>query len=132
MDRVGDVVFATALAVESKAKVSIQRSSGRYKLTVRRMIGPVRRGKAGRGIKHWSAPPGHPPNTDTGNLANSIRSKKITRYKSIVTCSVLYGLPLELGHHTKGGKFVAARPFMRPALESQRVNFQQRIAKVLK
>lgn len=67
--------------------------------------------------------PGRPPNRQTSNLINSINTQKKSVGVYIVTDGTEYGLPLELGHHIslrgKQGpmQFVAARPFMVPALD---------------
>lgn len=137
----GEVVMATAFIIEGEAKRSLMRRKSKYKkyttvsgrVVARRRNGKVIGGRVKK-IKriHWSSAPGDPPNTDTGFLANSIYSKRLTFYKSQVICTARYALPLELGWRTKTGKAVPARPFMRPALEKNRNRFHNMVKGVIR
>lgn len=62
--------------------------------------------------------PGQPPGVDTGTLKNSIRTGKVKArvYKTIARTD--YAAHLEYGTTNKDGSTrMAARPFMRPAVE---------------
>ncbi len=124
LDKITLIVGKAAADVEANAKTSIAMSSGHYK--------PYQRGDS----IHWSSPPGSPPNSDTGFLANSInhamqldRSKGVS---AIVKADAKYALPLELGWTAKGGNSVPARPFMEPALMAIRPVFVRALRSVLK
>lgn len=69
---------------------------------------------------------------DTGFLKNSIHVVKIgdAHYQVVVGAS--YGIFIELGHHTRSGSWVEARPFLLPAFvttSKQAVAILQAIAK---
>lgn len=66
--------------------------------------------------------------TDTGNLVNSIRvAQEITGISMVVAVNAEYGEVLEFG-----GVHMEARPFLAPALESQREEFRKRCEKGLR
>ena len=138
---IGEAVMAMAFIIEGQAKRSIMIRKSRYKRYYSVSGRVVKRRKGGKVVggrvrrirrEHWSSAPGDPPNTDTGFLATSIHAKRVTRYKAQVRCSARYGLPLELGWHTKSGKRVPARPFMRPPVEANRTRFNNMIKGVLR
>lgn len=52
----------------------------------------------------------------TGDLRDSI-SHKTTGFKVTITASAEHAAPVEFGHVTASGSFVAARPYMGPAVE---------------
>ena len=121
------IVGKAAADVEGNAKTSIAMSSGHYK--------PYKSKRRDDSI-HWSSPPGSPPNSDTGFLANSIthamqldRSKGVS---AIVKADAKYAVPLELGWTSKGGNSVPARPFMEPALMAIRPVFVRALRNVLR
>lgn len=66
------------------------------------------RGQAG----HQASAPGEAPATDEGNLVGSISMRVINDLEAEVTVSAEYAAVLEFG-----GKNVAARPFLKPAVE---------------
>ena len=110
------VVGKAAADVEGTAKDSILKGSGKYK-----QYG-----------YHWSSPPGSPPNSDTGNLANSIGHRMTGKTSAEVFVSAKYGIPLELGWMSKAGNHVPARPFLRPAVEEVAPSFQAACKVILK
>ena len=121
------IVGKAAADVEANAKTSIVTNSGHYR--------EYRSGKD-NDIVHWSSPPGSPPNSDTGFLANSInhamqpdRSKGVS---ATVKADAKYAVPLELGWTSKGGNTVPPRPFMEPALMKVKPSFIKALTLVLK
>lgn len=71
---------------------------------------------------HRASAPGQPPMTDTGRLANSITFDRAGPLTATVGSNVIYALYLEYGTRR-----MAARPFMRPAVERIRPKFLERI-----
>jgi HK97 gp10 family phage protein len=63
---------------------------------------------------------GRPPNVQTGDLRNSIRTERAGLFAVIVGPSVFYGKFLECGT-----RLMAARPFMRPALAKAKKELPQ-------
>ena len=114
--QLSQVVGKAAADVEGTAKDSILKGSGKYK-----QYGD-----------HWSSPPGSPPNSDTGNLANSIGHRMTDATSAEVFVSAKYGVPLELGWMSKAGNHVPARPFLRPAVEYVAPSFQAACKVILK
>ena len=114
--QLSQVVGKAAADVEGTAKDSILKGSGKYK-----QYGD-----------HWSSPPGSPPNSDTGYLANSIGHRMTGKTSAEVFVSAKYGVPLELGWMSKSGNHVPARPFLRPAVEEVAPSFQAACKVILK
>ena len=114
--QLSQVVGKAAADVEGTAKDSILKGSGKYK-----QYGD-----------HYSSPPGSPPNSDTGNLANSIGHRMTGQTSAEVFVSAKYGVPLELGWMSKAGNHVPARPFLRPAVEYVAPSFQAACKVILK
>ena len=110
-----------AADIEGNAKDSIVMSSGRYKEYPGRKEHP-----------HFSSPPGTPPNSDTGNLANSIGHRMIGTTTAEVYANAKYAVPLELGWTAKSGGTVPARPFLRPAVEKVAPSFQAACKAILR
>ncbi len=110
-----------AADIEGNAKQSIEMSSGQYKKYPGRKEHP-----------HWSSPPGTPPNSDLGELANSIENKMTGKTSAEVNVHAKYGIPLELGWMTQSGTHVPARPFLRPAVEKVAPSFQAAVKVILK
>ena len=110
------IVGKAAADVEGNAKNSILIDSGKYK-----QYGD-----------HWSSPPGKAPNSDTGNLANSIGHRMAGTTKADIFANAKYAVPLELGWTSKGGNTVPARPFMEPALMKVKPAFIKALSLVLK
>lgn len=116
LGRLSQVVGKAAADVEGTAKDSILKGSGKYK-----QYG-----------NHYSSPPGSPPNSDTGNLANSIGHRMTGATSAEVFVSAKYGVPLELGWMSKAGNHVPARSFLRPAVEYVAPSFQAACKVILK
>ena len=116
LDKVTKIVGKAAADVEGTAKNSITKKSGRYR-------------KYG---KHWSSTPGKPPNSDTGNLANSIIHRMESKTSAEVTALAKYAVPLEFGWTSQGGNTVPPRPFLNPALQKVKPAFVKALTKVLK
>lgn len=112
-----------AANIEGNAKDSIMMSSGKYKEYPGRKEHP-----------HWSSPPGTPPNADMGmaGLAGSIMSKMTGKTSAEVNVGAKYGIPLELGWISQNGNHVAARPFLRPAVEKEASAFQAACKAILR
>lgn len=73
---------------------------------------------------HRASAPGQAPATDTGRLASSIVAD-ITGLTAEVSADVQYAAPLEFGTVN-----MEPRPFLEPALESERSKFEQRLLKL--
>jgi HK97 gp10 family phage protein len=97
-------VQTTIKRIEGRAKASLSgpRSGREYK-----------RGKNGM-IVHRASAPGEAPATDTGNLANSIRSRMTGKTEGEVTVGAEYATALELG-----SVYIAPRPFFAPAVKAE-------------
>jgi hypothetical protein len=109
--QLSQVVGKAAADVEGTANASILKGSGKYR----------------QYADHWSSPPGSPPNSDTGNLANSIGHRMTGKTSAEVfvrNVSAKYAVPLELGWMSKAGNHVPARPFLRPAVAEVAPSFQ--------
>jgi len=119
LDKLEMVVMATAANIEGDTKQSILQSSGQHL--------PYDRG----GKVHWSSPPGFPPNSDTGNLANSIKHRRVNRTTAEVNVGAEYGIPLEIGWIAENGKHIPARPFLGPAVRRHQKAFQKAIRSIL-
>jgi hypothetical protein len=123
LTKINKIVGKAAADVEATAKRSIKTSSGNYR--------EYRSGKDNK-IVHWSSPPGSPPNSDTGFLANSIMHRMLTATSAEVSAMAKYAVPLELGWTSKGGNTVPPRPFLDPALQHVRPAFVKALTVVLK
>lgn len=77
---------------------------------------------------HQASAPGEAPANETGNLAGSIQTKHGENLSSEVTVGAASGAALEFG--TTDGK-LAPRPFIGPAVESERPYFYQAAESVL-
>jgi HK97 gp10 family phage protein len=73
---------------------------------------------------HRASAPGQAPATDTGRLASSIMAD-ITGLTAEVSANVQYAAPLEFGTVN-----MAPRPFLQPALESEREKFNARLQRL--
>src|SRR5690625_3900961 len=69
---------------------------------------------------HVASAPGNPPNTDTGRLAGSIRAVMSGTSSAHVEALADYAVHLEFGTRS-----MAARPFMTPAVEQERPNYER-------
>ena len=68
---------------------------------------------------------------DTGNLRNSITHHQYDENTEIIGTNVEYAPYVELGHYTKGGGKVAAKPYLRPAAENHTSEYRAIIRRVL-
>ena len=108
-------VMGTAQNIRTKAIKSIQRppkTGATYQKTK-----PKRR--------HVASAPGQAPATDTGRLAGDIKAD-ISGKRAEVYTDLEYAAPLEFGTRN-----MAARPFMLPAMESEREAWNRRIRRVI-
>lgn len=105
------VIDSTALAVRSYAVKSIQR--GPASGVVYEKYQPRRR--------HQSSAPGQPPQSDTGRLASSVQIVTGSMESDVGT-NVDYGRYLEFGTQN-----MQPRPWLIPAAESERRNYQRKL-----
>ena len=119
LDKLEIVVGSTAANIAGDAATSIEVSSGQWK--------PYQRGDK----VHWSAPPGTPPNRDTGYLANNIKAYRINGSTYEIKVHAEYGIPLEIGHITEAGHHVPARPFLVPAVRRHEKAFIKAVRSIL-
>lgn len=116
-DEVSKEVLATAVELRSDVVKSIQKgpASGRtyQKYNPRRT--------------HTASAPGQPPMSDTGRLANSIEFDKVGPLTATVGSALNYAPWLEYGTVN-----MAARPFMRPAVEKVRPKFIGRLEAIIR
>ena len=84
----------------------------------------------GRG-QHTASAPGEPPAIDTGALINSLHVERRGQADYEFTDGVEYGVDLEFGHR-RGGVYVAARPWMLPAVEYVKSKFDGIVKRVVK
>jgi HK97 gp10 family phage protein len=76
------------------------------------------------GRQHIPSAAGQPPNADTHHLANNIEVTQDAPLKVVVTSKAKYSASLEYGTSR-----MAARPFMRPAVERTRAEINKRISR---
>ena len=69
---------------------------------------------------------------DTGRLRNSITHQQYDENTEIIGTNVEYAPYVELGHHTTGGSFVPAKPYLRPAIENHSEEYKKIVEDVLK
>ena len=114
------VVSATAANIEGEAKQSIlaRQSQGNPRIEGGRI--------------HYAAEPGNPPNSDTGNLANSIGHRMTGRTSAEVFSNAEYSIPLEIGFIARNGVYQGPWPFMVPAVERHAGPFRQAVASVMR
>ena len=62
---------------------------------------------------------------DTGRLRNSITHQQYDKNTELIGTNVEYAPYVELGHHTSSGKFVAPKPYLRPAAENHGEEYQK-------
>lgn len=72
----------------------------------------------GGGVPHVPSAPGEPPHVDTGALQSSIHVETPGPFTRLVGDGVEYGVYLEFGT-----KHMAARPWLLPAVETEREPF---------
>ena len=79
-----------------------------------------------RGKAHVASAPGEPPAVDTGNLKNSLRVLEVTDDYASYGTSADYAADLEYG-----SRRMAARPFLRPAVEAGVGEIQETMTAVI-
>ena len=115
--KMADALNKSVLDVHATAVKSIQeKSPGR--LVTRTTAG-------GNSYSHVAAAEGNAPNTDTGKLVSSIKFQ-VNTDNGIVFTKLEYGKSLEFGTMTMG-----ARPWLIPALESNRAKIKERFKKAV-
>ena len=77
-------------------------------------------------VKHVASKPGSPPNQDRGTLTRNIRVTMNDDLTADVSSNAPYSAALEFGTSN-----MAARPFMTPAVEGQRVKHKERLQKAV-
>lgn len=113
-ERLGEVVAVAAFNIAERAAASMEGGkSGR--LYVR------------RGVEHQASAPGEAPAIDTGILHDSFFTQKVDELEAIVGTNVEYAPHLELGTVN-----IAPRPFLLPATEDERSDFNAAVASVLR
>ena len=78
-------------------------------------------------VIHTASAAGESPNTDTGNLVSKIAVENPRRGTSFVGTSVEYGKYLEFGTSK-----MAARPWLRPAMERNEAKLTENITNAIK
>ena len=114
------VVMATAANIEGEAKQSILERSSKGNEYIR------------GGKIHYAAEPGNAPNSDTGNLANSIMHRSLGKAKAEVAAGAEYAIPLEIGWISRDGAHQGPFPFMVPAVQKHAPAFRQAVASVMR
>ena len=77
-------------------------------------------------VKHVASKPGSPPNQDRGTLTRNIRVTMNDDLTADVSSNAPYSAALEFRTSN-----MAARPFMTPAVEGQRVKHKDRLQKAI-
>jgi hypothetical protein len=68
----------------------------------------------------------------TGLLRSSVHLDKISDKEVQIAPNTTYAVPVEVGHHTKGGTFVPGRFYMRNGVDSSRDRVRQYIRDKIK
>lgn len=112
--QVSRVVEETAIGIETHMKENIQEEKhGRA----------YSRG----GVVHIASAPGEAPATDTGFLVNSISHEMTGETSAVIGAAAEYAPHLEFGT-----VHIAARPFMGPAFEAAKEDFEQALKELIK
>lgn len=114
------VVSATAANIESDAKQSILRRRSRGNPRIE------------GGKVHYAARPGHAPNNDTGNLANSIGHRMTGRTSAEVFSNAEYSIPLEIGFIARNKAYQGPWPFLKPAVLRHGPAFRRAVITIMK
>ena len=77
-------------------------------------------------VKHVASKPGSPPNQDRGTLTRNIRVTMNDDLTADISSNAPYSAALEFGTSN-----MAARRFMTPAVEGQRVKHKERLQKAI-
>ena len=107
-DAIGDIVDASAKAIESNVKIGMaEPKSGRLY-----DVGGV--------AVHQASAPGEMPAVETGALINSIQTEMTGQTSAVVYTNQEYAIYLEFGAPAAG---IEPRPFFVPATEAERPHF---------
>lgn len=105
----GEIVETTARVIEESARQAI--------------LSPPKTGRVYRSrtkpSPHQASAPGEAPADWTGELQRSLTTERTGRLAAVVKVAARHGARLELG-----GRGVAPRPFLRPAAEAARPEFE--------
>lgn len=109
-------VRGTIYRIETRVKLSLggPRSGRTYRKGAIRSRRKLDRGAVIGYRFHRASAPGEAPATDQGHLAETIRSRMITRTEGEVTANASYAPALELG-----SAHIAPRPFFVPAVKAE-------------
>ena len=107
-------VRATAQAIRNDAIISVKSHLSAGKVYTRGTV------------KHVASKPGSPPNQDRGTLTRNIRVTMNDDLTADISSNAPYSAALEFGASN-----MAARPFMTPAVEGQRVKHKERLQKAI-
>ncbi len=107
-------VRATAQAIRNDAIISVKSHLSAGKVYTRGTV------------KHVASKPGSPPNQDRGTLTRNIRVTMNDDLTADISSNAPYSAALEFGTSD-----MAARPFMTPAVEGQRVKHKERLQKAI-
>lgn len=107
-------VRATAQAIRNDAIISVKSHLSAGKVYTRGTV------------KHVASKPGSPPNQDRGTLTRNIRVTMNDDLTADISSNAPYSAELEFGTSN-----MAARPFMTPAVEGQRVKHKERLQKAI-
>jgi len=107
-------VRATAQAIRNDAIISVKSHLSAGKVYTRGTV------------KHVASKPGSPPNQDRGTLTRNIRVTMNDDLTADISSNAPYSAALEFGTSN-----MAARPFMTPAVEGQRVKHKERLQKAV-
>lgn len=76
---------------------------------------------------HTASAPNQPPASDTGFLVNNIIWKMAGKFEAEVQSNAPYSIPLEFGTSK-----MAARPFLQPALEKNKIKIKQMVSDAIR
>lgn len=109
-----DITMKTALSIQGRIRAGMaEPKHGRTYLR--------------RGAAHQASAPGEMPAVDTSHLANSVQVERLgDGVSTAVYTAAEYAEALELG-----GVKTEARPFMEPASDDERDNFESAVARLL-
>lgn len=117
--------------LHAKAAAEVRKAILRTEVEIKKSMASAKHGRLYRvsktGKPHQASAPGEAPAMDTGALANSIHTEMIGPLTGIVYTNQEYAAALEFGFAR-----LAARPFMRPAVEIVAPQFIQAMERILK
>lgn len=113
--RAAQLVAKTAAGIEARAKISMAepKTGRKYKVS--------KTGKA-----HQASAPGQAPAIDTAMLVNSIGFQMVGELSAVVGVGAEYAVHLEFGT-----AHIAPRPFLGPAFEATKPEFEKGLRELL-